>query len=114
MLRDMFGRLIKTDIFGRKISKKKLKREVLEENRQKGKSAEENYEMRAQLAGYEVERKHKGQDYIERQRNPWTGRVERTTHVEVKSSSTAPLSKLQQKTKKKKSNHKIVREESIL
>ena len=32
MPRDIFGRLVKSDIFGRKISKKQIKREVIDEN----------------------------------------------------------------------------------
>ncbi len=108
-MRDIFGRLIKTDILGRKIPKKQLKREVLEENRRRGKAAEESYKMRAALRGKEVERAPHGRDYIERTRNPFSGRVQRTTHVEVKSSRTAPLSKLQKKTKRKKSNYRVER-----
>jgi hypothetical protein len=53
------------------------------------------------MRGAEVERSPRGHDFIERERNPFTGRVTRTTHVEVKSSSTAPLSKLQKKNQKK-------------
>lgn len=63
MAQDVFGNIIKTALFG-KISKKLIKREVLEENFRKGEA------------------------------------VKRTTKVEVKSSSTAPLSRLQKKTKK--------------
>ena len=114
MPRDIFGRRVKTDVFGRKIPKKQIKREVLEENRRKGKAAEDSYKLGASLRGEEVERSPHGRDFIVRRRNLFTGKVERTTHVEVKSSSTAPLSKLQQKTKRKKSNYKVVREEPML
>jgi len=109
MARDIFGRLIKTDITGRKIPKRQLKREVLEENRRRGKAAEESFRMRASLRGEEVERAPHGQDYIVRKRNLFTGKTQRTTRVEVKSSPTAPLSKLQQRTQKKKSNYKVDR-----
>lgn len=109
MARDIFGRLMKTDILGRKIPKKQLKREVLEENRRRGKAAEESFRMRAALRGEEVERAPRGQDYIVRRRDIFTGRVQRTTRVEVKSSQTAPLSRLQKKTKRKRSNYKVER-----
>lgn len=107
MARDIFGRLMKTDILGRKIPKKQLRREVLEENRRRGKEAEEAFRLRAALRGEEVERAPRGRDYIVRRRDVFTGRVLRTTHVEVKSSRTAPLSKLQKKTRRKKSNYKV-------
>jgi hypothetical protein len=108
-MRDIFGRLIKTDIMGRKIPKKQLKREVLEENRRRGKAAKQLYETRAFIRGKELERKHHGRDYIERTRDPFTGRVQRTTHVEIKSSPTAPLSKLQKEAKRKNSRYKVER-----
>jgi hypothetical protein len=109
MARDFFGKLIKTDIFGKKIPKKQLKREVLAENRKRGKAAEDNYRMAATLRGKDLERSPRGRDFIERDRDFWTGKVKRTTHVEVKSSGIAPLSDLQKKTKRKKSNYKVVR-----
>jgi hypothetical protein len=102
---DMFA-----DILGKKRSKKQVKRDVLAKNRRVGKDAEEAFRLSAFSRGEETERSPHGRDFIVRKRNPITGRVERTTHVEVKSSSTAPLSKLQKKTKKKKSNYKIVRQ----
>ena len=109
MARDIFGNIIRTDIFGRKIPKEKIKRDVLQENRRRGKAAEDSFRMGAFLRGEEVERVPHGRDFIVRKRNWLTGKVERTTHVEIKSSKTAPLSKLQKKTKKKKSNYKVVR-----
>ena len=105
-MRDLFGNSMRTDMFGRKIPKKQIKRDVLAENRQRGKATEESYKMSAALRGAEVERSPRGRDFIERQRNPWTGRVIKTTHVEVKSSSTAPLSKLQEKNKRNKPNYR--------
>ena len=62
------------------------------------------------LRGYEVERKTRGQDYVRRKCDLWTGRVTRTEHVEVKRGK-ARLSKLQKKTRKKKSNHVVKRVE---
>ena len=111
-MRDIFGNVVKTDIFGHRISKKQQKKEVLAENRAKGKAAEEAYEMGAALRGARVERSPHGRDYIERQTNMFTGKVTRTTHVEVKSGN-AKLSKLQQKTKRKTSNYKVVRQNSL-
>jgi hypothetical protein len=108
-MRDVFGNIIRTDILGRKISKKRIKRDVLEENRRRGKAAEESFRMSAFLRGEEVERSPRGKDFIVRERDLFTGRVKRTTHVEIKSSKKAPLSKLQKKTKRKKSNYKVVR-----
>ena len=113
MPRDIFGNLIKTDVFGRKKSKKELKREVIDENRRKGKAAEEAYRMSAALRGVDVERTGRGHDFVERERDLWTGKVKRTTYKEIKSSSTAPLSKLQKKTKKKKGNYKVERIEPL-
>jgi hypothetical protein len=63
MPRDIFGRLVKSDIFGRKISKKQIKREVIEENRRKGQAAEDAYVTSARLSGYEVERTGRGHDF---------------------------------------------------
>lgn len=113
MARDFFGNLIKTDIFGRKKPKKQIKREVLEENRRRGKAAEDDYRMDAALRGVELERVPKGQDFIEKERDIWTGKVTRKTKVEVKSSYTAPLSDLQKKTKKK-GNYRVERSDPWL
>ncbi len=108
-MRSFSGRMIDSDIFGRKLSKKQIQREVLEENKQRGRNAEDMYRMNAAFRGVEVERSPHGQDFIERERNPWTGKVTKTTHVEVKSSATAPLSPLQEKTMKSKRNYKVKR-----
>lgn len=112
-MRDIFGRIIKTDLFGRKIPEKQIKREVLEENRRNGKAAEDSYRMRAQLAGYEVERTGRGHDFRVRKRDLFTGKVVYSGVREVKSGN-AKLSKLQRKTKKNKSNYKVIRENNPL
>jgi len=109
MPRDLLGRRVKSDVFGRKYSKKQIKREVIEENRRKGKAAEDAYTMKARLSGYEVERTGRGHDFRVRKRHPWTGRVVYSGLREVKSGN-AKLSRLQRKTKRKKSNYKVVRE----
>jgi len=92
-------------------SKKQRKKQQLKDNIRKGKSAEEEVRMEYTMRGYEVERTGKGSDYRVRRRNPFTGRVEESKLIEVKSSRTAPVSKLQKKTKKKKSNYKVERRE---
>ena len=111
MPRDIFGKLVKSDIFGRKISKKQIKREVIDENRRRGKAAEDSYVMKARLSGYEVERTGRGHDFRVRKRDPFTGKVTYSGVREIKSGN-AKLSKLQQKTKKKQSNYKVIREDS--
>ncbi|MFH0714177.1 MAG: hypothetical protein V1847_00270 [Candidatus Diapherotrites archaeon] len=113
MARDLYGNIIKTDIFGNKKSKKQIKRDIIAENRAKGQVAERTYVMRAQMSGYEVERTGRGSDFRVRKRHPLTGRVVYSGLREVKSSKSAPVSKLQQKTKKKKSNYKVIREEPL-
>lgn len=110
MARDLFGRLIRTDILGRKIPKKQIKREVLEENLRRGKAAENAYIMRAQLAGYEVERTGRGHDFRIKKRDILTGKVTYSGVREIKSGN-ARLSKLQQKTRRKQSNYKVIRQE---
>ena len=89
-------------------SKKQKKREVIADNRAKGKAAEEQYELMSTFEGKEVVRTGRGSDYRERKRDPWTGRVTSSRLVEVKSGK-AKLSKLQRKTKKKKSNYTVKR-----
>ncbi len=100
------------DIFGRKISKKQIKREVINENRKSGKAAEDSYVMKARLSGYEVERTGRGHDFRVRKRDPFTGKVTYNGVREIKSGN-AKLSKLQQKTKKRQSNYKVIRENSM-
>ena len=112
MPRDIFGNIIRTNPWtGKKISKKQIKREVITENRRKGKAAEEAYKMRAQLAGYEVENTGRGHDVKLSKRNIFTGKKQFVGYREIKSSSTAPVSKLQDKTRRKmRGKYKVVRE----
>jgi len=110
MPRDIFGRIIREDpLTGKKVSKKQIKREIIAENRLRGKAAEDAYATRAQLSGYEVERTGRGHDFRVRKRDLLTGRVAYSGVREIKSGD-ARLSKLQQRTKKKKSNYKVIRE----
>lgn len=108
-MRDIFGRLIKEDIFGKKISKKQIKKEVIAENKEQGRRGEESARMKLALQGYEVERSPRGKDFVARKRNLFTGKVIQTKHIEVKTGK-AKLSKLQQKTKKNKKNYQVMKE----
>ena len=87
-------------IFGKK-SLKELKREILEENIRKGKAAEDRFVFEQTMQGKEVIRTGRGSDYRVRERNLFTGRVTSSRLKEVKTSSTAPVSKLQNKGVKK-------------
>ncbi|MFA4820279.1 MAG: hypothetical protein WC613_04970 [Candidatus Aenigmatarchaeota archaeon] len=111
MARDFNGRLIRHDLLGRPIPKREIKRQVLEENKARGCAAENAFVMRSQLDGYEVERTGRGHDFKLRRRDILTGKVTRTEYAEVKSSPTAPVSRLQKKTKKKTKNYRVVREQ---
>jgi hypothetical protein len=92
-------------------TKKQRKRRVLEENKRRGRAAEVQVEMRYRMNGYEMERTGRGHDFKATKRDIITGRVTHREHVEVKSSSTAPVSPLQKETKKKKgSRYRVVRE----
>ena len=97
---DFFG-------FDRKKSKKARKQQTLKENKRRGRAAEAQVKFDYQLKGYEVERTGRGHDFRVRRRNVW-GKVVESKVVEVKSGN-AKLSKLQNKTKKKKSNYKVER-----
>jgi hypothetical protein len=88
-------------LFGTK-SKKQRKKEVLEENVHKGRAAEEQFVWQQRMMGNEVERTGRGSDFRVRERNPLTGRVEKTYLREIKSSDTAPTSPLQRKKRTKK------------
>jgi hypothetical protein len=112
MARDVFGRLIKRDILGNKISKKEIQRDVIAENRRKGRAAEQNYVITKKLQGYEVERTGRGHDYKLYNRNMFTGERSFVGYREIKSSDTAPLSKLQKKQRKRLgSKYKVVRQD---
>jgi len=98
------------DIFGRKKSKKAKQRENLERNIRKGELAEDLAVTSHVVQGHEIERTGKGHDFRVRERDIF-GRVTKTYPLEIKSSKKAPLSPLQKKTKKKKSNYKVERYE---
>jgi len=109
-MRDIWGNIIRQDpLTGKKTSKKEIKRDIIAENRRKGRAGEDAYRASAMLRGVELERAPRGRDFIERKRDPFTDRVTSTKHVEIKTGN-AKLSKLQKKTKRKKgSNYKEVR-----
>ncbi|RJO62821.1 MAG: hypothetical protein C4542_01865 [Dehalococcoidia bacterium] len=97
------------DLWGDKPkSKRQNKVDTLSRNRKKGKAGEDIVKLRHTLRVEEVERAPKGKDFTVRERNLITGRVTRTTHIEVKTGK-AKLSPLQKKTKQSKSNYKVER-----
>ena len=110
-MRDVFGNITRTDIFGRKISKKQIKRDVIAENRRKGQAGEEAIRMRYALQGYEMERTGRGHDFRARKRDIFSGKVIESKVVEVKTGK-SQLSKLQRKTKSK-GNYKVERVEPM-
>jgi len=92
-----------------KAMKKQKKQMILANNRMRGRMAEENYVTSRRMQGYDVRRTGRGSDYEERKVDMWTGRRGPKTLVEVKSSSSAPVSKLQKKTKRKSSRYRVER-----
>ena len=91
------------------LTKKFSKRMTLQENKFHGKLAEVNYATPRRLEGYEVKRTGRGHDFVERKVDVWTGKKGPETYVEVKSSKTAPLSKLQKKKMKEIPNYRVER-----
>ena len=90
------------DIWGRK-SKKQRKREIIANNRERGRMGEDLVAMEYAMSGYEVDRTHpRGADMTVRKRGLFTGRVTSTRRIEVKTGPRARLSPLQKKVKKKK------------
>lgn len=88
-------------IFGKK-SKKERQRENLERNKYNGKASEDRFVFEKTIEGKEVERTGRGSDFRVRERDWLTGKVKSSRLYEVKSSKTAPVSKLQKKGVKKK------------
>lgn len=95
------------NFLGRKKSKKQRKRELLKDNIAQGKIGEDLAELKYTLSGYEVERTGKGHDFRVRKRDIF-GRVVESKVIEVKTGK-SKLSKLQKKTKRRKSNYKVER-----
>jgi len=90
--------------------KKQKKRMILNQNKFRGNLAEQMYFMGATFQGKKVTRKAHGSDYIEQKVNIFGKPVGPKKLVEVKSSSTAPLTKLQKETQKKnKGKYKVWR-----
>jgi hypothetical protein len=99
-------------LFGTR-SKKQRKSDQIASNRRQGVAAEDESMFEDRIQGYEVERTGRGHDYVRRKRDLLTGKVTKTQYVEVKSGN-AKLSKLQKKTKRKKSNYVIKRKDPLL
>jgi predicted Holliday junction resolvase-like endonuclease len=108
----MFGKQMKEDMWGKKYSKKQLKREVIAENREKGKAGEEDVRTKYEMRGYDLERTGKGSDFKAVRRDLWTGKPRKTVYLEVKTGN-ARLSPLQRKTKKKLRNYKVERDKPM-
>jgi len=69
--------------------------------------AQECYEINACFHGKEIEWNSSGKDFVKRTRNVRTGRVMKTTHVEIRSSDTALISKRQKEMKRPYTNYKV-------
>ena len=82
---------------------KKVKKQwILAQNRERGRTNEMMFEIMQKASGNKVTRTGRGHDYkITEPANPLFGTRSKTKYVELKSSKSAPLSKLQKKTKKK-------------
>ena len=91
-------RLSWDSIFGKK-SKKQVKRDILEENRRKGRAAEDTVRFQYEIQGWQVEKTNKGPDFRMKRPNYFTGKTE-YKKVEVKSGN-AHLSEYQKKVRKK-------------
>ncbi|MCX8197394.1 MAG: hypothetical protein N3G80_03720 [Candidatus Micrarchaeota archaeon] len=88
--------------------KKIVKGARLELNKMKGSAAEEISMLRSEARGNEVQRTGRGSNYRERKIDILTGKKGSWIDVKVKSGQ-AKLSKLQKKTKRKKSRYRIDR-----
>jgi len=77
------------------------KRQTLNQNKFNGRLAESNFEFQQRMMGNDVRRDPYGRDFIVTHREPITRRYIKTTHDEVKSSQTAPLSPFQEAEKKR-------------
>jgi hypothetical protein len=104
---DLFG-----DLFGNQ-SEKERKRQQGYRNQRKGAAAEEQVKMEYAMNGYEIEDVHEGADFIARRRDPFTGRVEKTEKVEVKSGG-ASLTERQRQEKRNSRNYTVERRENSL
>lgn len=109
MVRDFLGRIIKTDIMGNKIPKKEIKKDIIAENREKGRIGENSARFKLAFHGYEdIKRSPKGRDFIATKTDLLTGK-KKTIHVEVKTGK-AKLSPLQRKEKSRTKNYVVMRE----
>lgn len=95
------------DVWGRKKSKKQVKRETITRNREQGRMYQNLTEMSYAMQGYEGKRRKTGCDFEATRYNPFTGRTEHL-YVEAKNSSTAPMRKKQERMRKKKRGHYVV------
>ena len=74
-------------LLGRKKSKKERLRETLAENKARGRAAERQFVLGQEIWGNKVARSPKGQDYIVKEYDMWTGRY-KTVRIEVRKRQT--------------------------
>ena len=97
------------NLFNFGMGKKDRKMYVLAQNKERGKFTENLVVLSEQVSGKKVVKTGRGHDIKTIDTNPWTGK-KKIAYIEIKSSRSAPLSKLQKKTKKKmKDRYKVVR-----
>ena len=85
------------------------KRIILEQNKLKGKLAEDFAAMQLMLQGYEVRKVHKGKDFEAIKRDFFTGKIIDRKNVEVKAGPYARLSKAQKRSKARSKKYEVWR-----
>jgi len=84
------------------------KRIILEQNKLKGKLAEDFAAMQLMLQGYEVRKVHKGKDFVAVKRDFFTGKIIDRKYIEVKTGN-SKLSKSQKRSKARSKNYEVWR-----
>ena len=84
------------------------KRIILEQNKFKGKLAEDLAAMQLMLQGYEVRKVHKGKDFEAIKVDPFTGEIIDEKFIEVKTGN-SPLSKTQKRSKARSKKYEVWR-----
>jgi len=102
------GRIRRRDFFDREVPLDEYRREIMANNRRKGRSAEYSAQMDHILNGEFVERTGRGSDYRVSRYDLLTGRRTHLYDEEVKSGR-SPLSPLQRETQRRMGNKYRVR-----
>ena len=84
------------------------KRIILEQNKFKGKLAEDLAAMQLMIEGYEVRKVHKGKDFVAVKRDFFTGEIIDRKFVEVKAGN-SQLSEAQRRSKARSKKYEIWR-----